>query len=193
MKLALLTLTCCAFYSTRGAFLGRSSDSALRGTSSASQDMGPSRLYRNPSQNCKNPRWTRGLGPPGGPTINDFRFRKFEKTSKKFRTFLFGENWALRKSCKNHFPMVRVNNLRSLTRFFLRFGPSGNHAKMIFRWSGQQTNLRSFSSFLFLKHTPLENHEKTTFRAFLETKGPRDPPWVQERRILFRIALQSIF
>ena len=37
--------------------------------------------------------------------------------------------------------------------------------------------------------TPLENHEKTTFRAFLETKGPRDRPWVQERQILFRIAL----
>ena len=37
--------------------------------------------------------------------------------------------------------------------------------------------------------TPLENHEKTTFRAFLETKGPRDLPCVQERKILFRIAL----
>ena len=37
--------------------------------------------------------------------------------------------------------------------------------------------------------TPPENHEKTTFRAFLETKGPRDPPWMQERQILFRIAL----
>ena len=36
---------------------------------------------------------------------------------------------------------------------------------------------------------PPENHEKTTFRAFLETKGPRDPPWMQERQILFRIAL----
>ena len=39
----------------------------------------------------------------------------------------------------------------------------------------------------FLKNAPPENHEKTTFRAFLETKGPRDPPWVQERQILFRI------
>ena len=37
--------------------------------------------------------------------------------------------------------------------------------------------------------TPQENHEKTTFRAFFETKGPRDPPLVQERQILFRIAL----
>ena len=37
--------------------------------------------------------------------------------------------------------------------------------------------------------TPPENHEKTTFRAFLETEGPRDPPWMQERQILFRIAL----
>ena len=30
--------------------------------------------------------------------------------------------------------------------------------------------------FVFLKNDPPENHEKTTFRAFLETKGPRDPP-----------------
>ena len=37
--------------------------------------------------------------------------------------------------------------------------------------------------------TPLENHENTFFRAVLETKGPRDHPWVQERKILFRIAL----
>ena len=50
-------------------------------------------------------------------------------------------------------------------------------------------NLRSFSSFFLLKNDPPENHEKTTFRAFLETKGPRDPPWMQERQILFRIAL----
>ena len=40
-----------------------------------------------------------------------------------------------------------------------------------------------------MKNDPPENHEKTTFRAFLETKGPRDPPWMQERQILFRIAL----
>ena len=45
-----------------------------------------------------------------------------------------------------------------------------------------------FQVFVFLM-TPLENHEKTTFWAFLETKGPRDPPWVQERQILFRITL----
>ena len=47
-----------------------------------------------------------------------------------------------------------------------------------------KTNLISF-----LKVDPPGNHEKTTFRAFLETKGPRDPPWMQERQILFRIAL----
>ena len=71
----------------------------------------------------------------------------------------FFEIWALLKSFKNDFPMVRA-----------------------------QKKLRSFSSF-FLKNDPPENHEKTTFRAFLETKGPRDPPWMQERQILFRIAL----
>ena len=50
-------------------------------------------------------------------------------------------------------------------------------------------NLRSVSSCFLKNDSPPENHEKTTFRAFLETKGPRDPPWVQERQILFRIAL----
>ena len=50
------------------------------------------------------------------------------------------------------------------------------------------TNLKSFSSF-FLKNAPPENHEKTTFRAFLETNSLRDPPCVQERQILFRMAL----
>ena len=53
---------------------------------------------------------------------------------------------------------------------------------------GANTKAQMF--FIFSsKHDPLENHEKTTFRAFLETKSPRDPPWVQERQILFRIAL----
>ena len=54
--------------------------------------------------------------------------------------------------------------------------------------SPPQKNLRSLSDFL-LKNDPPEDHEKTTFRAFLETKGPRDLPCVQERQILFRIAL----
>ena len=80
--------------------------------------MGPSRLYRNPSQNAKIPRWTGGSGPPGdqqsmipGP--------KFGKKSEKSIKFMFGEKWALGKSCKNHFPMVRgVLFLRSVNYFF---------------------------------------------------------------------------
>ncbi len=100
----------------------------------------------------------------------------------------------------------------------MRFGPSGNPSKIIFRWSGSSISevsqvffffeiwalLKSFKNdfpmvrekisevsqvFFCLKNDPPENHEKTTFRAFLETKGPRDPPWMQERQILFRIAL----
>ena len=54
--------------------------------------------------------------------------------------------------------------------------------------SPHKRNLRSCSSF-FLKNVPPENHEKTTFRAFLETEGPRDLPCVKERNVLFRIAL----
>ena len=34
-----------------------------------------------------------------------------------------------------------------------------------------------------------KKHENRTFRASLEPWGPRDPPYVQERQILFRIAL----
>ena len=64
---------------------------------------------------------------------------------------------------------------------------------MIFRWSGSEVSEVS-QVFVFEKrppenHDPPENHENTTFRAVLETKGPRDPPSMQERQILFRIAL----
>ena len=42
---------------------------------------------------------------------------------------------------------------------------------------------------VFLEKYFFEKHEKQTFRASLEPWGPRDPPWMQERQILFRIAL----
>ena len=38
----------------------------------------------------------------------------------------------------------------------------------------------TFSSFFFSNTPPPGNHENTTVRAFLETKGPRDPPYVLE-------------
>ena len=34
-----------------------------------------------------------------------------------------------------------------------------------------------------------KKHENRTFRASLKPWGPRDPPWMQERQILFRITL----
>ena len=46
-----------------------------------------------------------------------------------------------------------------------------------------------FQVCFFFEKCLLDNHEKTTVRAFLETKGPRDAPWMRERQILFRIAL----
>ena len=59
-----------------------------------------------------------GFGTPGGgQTINDFRSRNSKNKSEKSQVF-FGENLALRKSCKNHFPMVRVTNIRSFSSFF---------------------------------------------------------------------------
>ena len=42
---------------------------------------------------------------------------------------------------------------------------------------------------VFLEKYFSENHENRTFRASLEPWGPRDPPYVQERQILLRIAL----
>ena len=58
---------------------------------------------------------------------------------------------------------------------------------MIFRWSGQK--YQKFLKFCFSKNDPPENHENTTFQTFLEPWGSRDRPWIQERKILFRIAL----
>ena len=42
---------------------------------------------------------------------------------------------------------------------------------------------------VFLEKYFFGKHENRTFRASLEPWGPRDPPYVQERQILFRIAL----
>ena len=39
---------------------------------------------------------------------------------------------------------------------------------------------------VFLENDFSENHENRTFRASLEPQAPRDPPYVQERQILFR-------
>ena len=64
-------------------------------------------------------------------------------------------------------------------------GPRASRAQSI----APQTKISEVFQVFLLKNDPPENHGKTTFRAFLETKGPRDPPWVQERQILFRIAL----
>ena len=59
---------------------------------------------------------------------------------------------------------------------------------MIVRWSGQQ-KVSEVSQVFFFENDPPENHENTTFRTFLEPWGPRDRPWIQEHKILFRIAL----
>ena len=101
----------------------------------------------------------REFGTPGGTDNQWFPVRKFEKTSEAFPKFCWWE-----------------------------IGSSGNHAKMIFRWSGQNTISEVYFYFFFCQMTP-GNHENTTFQTFLEPWGPRDPPWMQERKILFRIAL----
>ena len=84
--------------------------------------------------------------------------------------------------------MVRVINFRGFSSFCLRFGPPGNHLKMILRGSEQNKNLRSFQVF-FSERDPPENRVNMTVRTCLEPWGPRDRPWIQERKILFRIAL----
>ena len=72
---------------------------------------------------------------------------------------------------------------------FLRFGPSWNHLEMIVRWSGHKKNLRSFSSFVFVKCPPPRKSWKNDFSGISWNQGPSGPPWMQERQILFRIAL----
>ena len=60
---------------------------------------------------------------------------------------------------------------------------------MFCRWSGRRNISEVFQVFLYFEHGLPGNHENTTFRAVLEPWGPRDRPWIQERKILFRIAL----
>ena len=71
---------------------------------------------------------------------------------------------------------------------FLR--PCKCQSRIIQKWfsDGQGKN-KSQKFFKFSKMTPPGNHKNTTFRTFLEPWGPRDLPWIQERKILFRIAL----
>ena len=85
--------------------------------------------------------------------------------------------------------MVRVIHLRSLSSFFLMWALLKSF-KHDFSMVMAKTNLRSCSSFSF-ENDPPGNHENTTFRTFLEPWGPRDRPWVQERKTLFRIALTT--
>ena len=79
--------------------------------------------------------------------------------SEAYQVMFLFDIWALLKSFKSDVLMVRAKKLRSVSSFFV------------------------------FENDPPGNHENMTFRAFLETKGPRYPPWVQERQILFRIAL----
>ena len=55
----------------------------------------------------------------------------------------------------------------SQTKHMLKIGPSGNHAKIIFRWSGQK-QISEVVLIVFFETCPPENHENTSFRAFLE-------------------------
>ena len=122
-----------------------------------------------------------GFGTPRGTKNQRFPVRNFENKSEKFLKFLFGGNWALLKSPKKHFPMVMVIHFRSFSSFvfeiwallksfkndfpmvsviisrsfssvFLRFGPSYNHPKIIFRWSG--SHFSEVSQVFFVRFGP---------------------------------------
>ena len=72
---------------------------------------------------------------------------KIRKISEKFLKFFVGGIWALRKSSKNHFPMLRVIIFRSFSSFFFveiwaLLESFKNDFPMV-----MGTNLRSFSSF----------------------------------------------
>jgi len=62
MKLALLTLTCCAFYSTHAALLGRSREGLLRGSSSDSQESSVGELVHNLISGEGNVRFSQIIG-----------------------------------------------------------------------------------------------------------------------------------
>ena len=71
-------------------------------------------------------------------------------------------------------------------------GPNPNLARsfgIIFSSKFQHPTMLVHHFHVFLEKYFSENHENRTFRASLEPWGPRDPPYVQERQILFRIAL----
>ena len=107
-------------------------------------------------------------------------------------------------------------NLRVLVfLFFAKLGPSQNQAKIDcpMVWAKKtsevsQVVLADFSPllhlckndssmvrahFFFLFENCLStNDEKTFLWASLEPQGPRDPPCVKERTLLFRIALRRV-
>ena len=103
-----------------------------------------------------------GFGTPGGPQIWE--------VSQVF----FGEKWALLKSSKNHFPMVRVINFRSFSSFFCEFWALLESFKNHFPMVRTKINLRSFSSLFFEKWPPGKSW-KHDFSDIPWTLGPSGP------------------
>ena len=65
----------------------------------------------------------------------------------------------------------------------------GRSFGIIFSSKFQHSTMLVHHFHVFLEFLFFEKHENRTFRTSLEPWGPRDPPYVQERQILFRIAL----
>ena len=72
--------------------------------------------------------------------------------NKHLRSFssFFGENWALRKSSQNHFPMVRVKHFRSFSSFSFEIWALMKSLKTDFS-DGQGKQISEVSQFCFFE------------------------------------------
>ena len=103
----------------------------------------------------------------------------------------FGEKIALMKSSKISFSDGRRRNSQTILECFVEIWALLKSFKNPFPMVRAKTKSQNCLKFFFFEKCPpsRKSWKQTTFRAFLATKGPRDTPWVQERQILFRIAL----
>ena len=114
-----------------------------------------------------------------------------EQQSQKFLKYVSWIVRPLNKSCKNDFPMVEATTKSQKFRTFFSWCFQTTQNKSCKQYfsddQGKQTSQMSFIFSWIVR--PSTTYEKLFFRASLEPQGPRDPPFVKERKILFRIAL----
>ena len=127
--------------------------------------MGPSRLFgatcelvriHGPQhRKCIKVRDGLGVRDPQGDQHSMNSGPKFRKNnSEKFLIFCFGGNLPLRKSSKNHFPMVRVEQIRSVSSFFFEIWALLKSFKNDVPMVGGKIKSQMFFKFFFSKMNP---------------------------------------